>query len=74
MGLLAGFIALAGLLGGLALLVLWAGLLERWVDGQDVSGDSLDVLMSAQETVAEESETNPEAPAESEPFAYPPAA
>jgi hypothetical protein len=72
--LLAGFVALAGLLGGLSLLVLWAGSLERWVDGQDVDNDSVDSLMSRQAPDAVESETNQEDPGEAKPFAYPPAA
>lgn len=49
MGLLAGLIAVAGLLGGLALLVAWAGVLERWVDGADGSSATLDSMLSAGE-------------------------
>jgi hypothetical protein len=74
MGLLAGFAALAGLLGGLGLLVLWAGALERWVDGQEEATDRLDTLMSGMEPYAAVDGESEPTPTEAEPFAYPPAA
>lgn len=45
MGLVTAFVAMAGLLGGLALLVIWAGFLERWVDGDDTGAATLDSLL-----------------------------
>lgn len=76
MGLMAGFIAVAGLLGGLALLVMWAGVLERWVDGADVATDTLDSMLSTDEleTAASESSEGDPGSAEADRFAYPPAA
>jgi hypothetical protein len=48
MSLVAAFMAIAGLIGGLSLLVMWAGFLERWIDGSDTT-DTLDSLLSDDE-------------------------
>ena len=75
MGLLAAFMAVAGLLGGLALLVMWAGFLERWLDEPVAPADTLDSLLAAEEPVAIEpsaSEADPQP--EADRFVFPPAA
>jgi hypothetical protein len=48
MGLVTAFMAIAGLIGGLALLLMWAGFLERWIDGP-VATDTLDSMLSDDE-------------------------
>jgi hypothetical protein len=45
MGLMAGFLALGGFVTALALIVVWAGSLERWMDHQETMSDDLEATM-----------------------------
>jgi hypothetical protein len=59
MGLMAGFLAAVGLLCGLALLALGAGVLERWIDETGSTAETLDSLPSADERETTEPENGP---------------
>ena len=77
MGLIAGFIAIAGLIGGLALLVVWAGVLERWVDEPGGSADTLESMLSADgldAATVTESAVSESAGSDADRFVLPPAA